>query len=259
MSRNSFDTQIILLEEHMPPFQKIDMLHLQKTGVVNKDIAVSTESPLTICINNDLFDQIMRTPGDEKALVTGLLFSNKLLFFFKELTHFTLTTTQHGDTVHIQIQQKRDNTSFENACIHSNQLHPQKITLTDIQSCIDALSDYQPIRTITRSTHAAILFDSDLKPIAAKEDVGRHNALDKVIGQALIDNMLDRAYILVLSSRVSHELMAKVINTPVKCIFSVSRPTSLAIDIARKYNISLVCLSKGDGVFIFSCKGRFDV
>jgi len=234
------------------------MLHMKETGVAMKSMAVSTESPLTICINNDVFDQIMRTPGDEKALVTGLLFSRKLICSFKDLKHVELSESKHGDTIHVHIQKKDMESFFESAHINGNELHSKKISLTDIQRCIDTLSDYQPLRTITRSTHAAILFDSFYEPIAAKEDVGRHNALDKVIGQALIDNLLDRAYILVLSSRVSHELITKVIHTPVKCIFSVSRPTSLAIDIAHKNAISLACLSKKDGVFIFSGNARFD-
>jgi len=242
----------------MDPFQKIDIIHMQKTGVVTKEMDVSIESLLTICINNDLFDQIMRTPGDEKSLITGLLFSYRMISSSDDIESFTFTDSKHGDTVHIQIQKKQTGISCDKQDMNQQQ-YAKKLSLTDIQDCIDALSRNQPIRAITRSTHAAILFDRSFQIIAAKEDLGRHNALDKVIGQALIDNALDKANILVLSSRVSHELITKVIKTPVKCIFSVSRPTSLAVDIARKYDISLACLSKTDGVLVFSGIERIDI
>jgi FdhD protein len=245
-------------ESQMPPFQNIDIIHLHKKGMTRKEMPVSTESQLTICINNDLFDQMMQTPGDEHALITGLLFNDRLISSFDDMKNYSLTASEGHDTVSIQIQGKQADFS-DNNMQAKNQAHAKKLSLTDIDDSFNALSTYQPVRAITRSTHAAILFDRFFHPIAAKEDVGRHNALDKVIGQALMDETLSNAYILVLSSRVSHELISKVINTPVKCILSVSRPTSLAVEIARKEDISLACLSKNDGVLIFSGADRFDI
>jgi FdhD protein len=241
----------------MTPFQKIEIINMKKSGIISQELAVTTESPLTICINNVLFDQIMRTPDDEKALVTGILFCSGLISSPDEIKSFAMTASKQGETVNVHIQKNQTGIS-NNKDIHlEKQL--TKLSLPDILYCINALPGYQPIRAITRATHAAILFNSSCHAIAAKEDVGRHNALDKVIGQAFMDNTLDKAYILVLSSRVSHELITKVIKTPVKCIFSVSRPTSLAVDIARKHDISMVCLSKYDGVLVFSGVNRFDM
>jgi FdhD protein len=245
-------------EKSMDPFQNIDIIHMKKSGMITKELPVTTESPLTICINNYIFDQIMRTPGDEKQQVAGLLFDNKIISSSDDLNNFSLSRSIHGDIVRIQIRNKQIGLSF-NGKKQTHQLKSIKLSLTDIQACFNALSHYQPIRNVTRSTHAAILFDRSCNPISAKEDVGRHNALDKVIGQAFIDDTLVDAYILVLSSRVSHELISKVVKTPVKCILSVSRPTSLAVDIARKQKISLACLSKNDGVLIFSGEIRFQM
>jgi FdhD protein len=242
----------------MAPFKKIDIIHMQEQGIFNKKLAVTTESPLIICINGDLFDQIMRTPGDEKELITGLLHSNIMISSPDDIKNFRLSESEHGEIVHVQLQVKQteilSDTKGTDNCLNLN-----NISITDILNCINTLSKYQPVRMITRSTHAAILFDNFFNVIAAKEDIGRHNALDKVIGQTLMENTLGKASILVLSSRVSHELITKVINTPVKCIFSVSRPTSLAVEIARIYNITLACLSKKDGVLIFSGFQRFDL
>jgi len=239
----------------MEPFQHIDIIHMKKSGIINKDLAVTTESPLMIFINNDMFDQIMRTPGDEKALITGLLFSNKIITASADIETITLSNSDHGDVAHIQIRKQLMGLSFDK----NHQIQSKKLTFIDIQECFNALSRYQPVRNMTRSTHAAILFDKSCHPISAKEDIGRHNALDKVIGQTLIDNSLNDAHMLVLSSRVSHELISKVLNTPVKCILSVSRPTSLAVEIARHDDISLACLSKNDGVLIFSGYQRFQI
>jgi len=235
----------------MTPFQKIDIIHMQEQGMYSKEMAVTTEAPLTICINGDLFDQIMRTPGDEKALITGLMLSNSMISASDHIKDFTLSESEHGDFVYFQFAEKQ--TKFLPASkTTENALKLNNISMNDILNCINSLSKYQPVRTITRSTHAAIIFDKFFQVIAAKEDIGRHNALDKLIGQALMDSTLDKAAILVLSSRVSHELITKVIKTPIKSIFSVSRPTSLAVEIARKNDITLACLSKNNGVLIFS-------
>jgi len=239
----------------MDPYQEIDIIHMKKSGIINKVLAVTTEAPLTICINNDMFDQIMRTPGDEKAQVAGLLFCNHIISNSEDIENFAITHSRNGDIVNVQIRNKQMECASDKKI--NQPLQWKKISLTDILDCFNALSRFQPIRNITRSTHAAILFDSLCNPITAKEDVGRHNAIDKVIGQALIDHTLNRAYVLVLSSRVSHELISKVVYTPVNCILSVSRPTSLAVDIARQDDISLACLSKDDGVLVFSGDRRF--
>jgi len=228
----------------MSSFQTIQIYHLHKSGTSSRELAVTTEKKLNICVNNHIFDSIMRTPGDEKAHIMGLLFSHQLISRADELQSFKITWAKNEDTAQVYFQKTHKNDFFKRANI--------KHSLTDILHCIDLLSRYQPLRAKTRATHAALLLDHQCNPITAKEDAGRHNALDKVIGQALLDCSLDRAHILVLSSRVSHELMIKILKTPIQCVFSVSRPTSLAVQLGREFGMTMACLSKNDGVLVFS-------
>ena len=82
--------------------------------------------------------------------------------------------------------------------------------------------------------------------------MGRHNALDKAIGRALLENKLPRASIAALSSRISYELVQKAARAAIPIIISMSRPTSLAVDLSRKMNMTLACTTK-EGDLLILC------
>jgi len=234
----------------MKPFQTIQIHHLKKSQILEKSMPVTIEAPLKICVNNYLYDKILRTPGDEKAHIAGLLFSHKIISAHTDLYDFSVDSLDDGDIAKVVIKN-----SFSPNSFYEKQNKPDiniKLSYSQATKCIDDLDNCQPLRSKTRSTHAAILFDDFFNRLSSKEDVGRHNALDKVIGQTILDKTFDNVYLLVLSSRVSHELMIKVIPTPIKYILSVSRPTSLAIELAKKNSIHLACLSKDEGFLIFT-------
>jgi len=117
--------------------------------------------------------------------------------------------------------------------------------------CLENLSKHQPLRHKTRSSHAALLFNTNFEILAVGEDVGRHNALDKAIGKLFLKKRLWEAILLVLSSRVSYELVQKAARARIQIIFSISRPTSLAVELAERLNITLACLAKTNGLDIF--------
>jgi FdhD protein len=236
----------------MEPFQNIQILHMSDHQKIKKNIPVTTEHPLKICIDHYLFEELMRTPGDEKALVTGLLHSHQIISAIDELKSFSLKYSEAADTTFISLNKPFSIYSTLNANARSVCCIEKKMSVSEVNECVNQLANCQPIRSKTRSTHAAIMFDQALNRLASKEDVGRHNALDKVIGQTILDQTLDKAFILVLSSRVSHELIMKIIHTPIQVIISVSRPTSLAVKIACRYGIHMACLSKEGGILIFS-------
>jgi len=86
--------------------------------------------------------------------------------------------------------------------------------------------------------------------------VGRHNALDKAIGKVFLDHRLDKASLLILSSRISYELVQKAARARIPVILSFSRPTSLAVELASKLTMTLACLAKGSGLYIFCGENR---
>jgi FdhD protein len=120
----------------------------------------------------------------------------------------------------------------------------------------DRLLDYQDLYRKTNSAHGAVLFSIDLEVTGLGEDVGRHNALDKAIGRALLENSLPRASIAALSSRVSYELVQKAGRAGIPVIVSMSRPTALAVDLSRRMNMTLACTTKEGDLLVFCGEGR---
>lgn len=115
---------------------------------------------------------------------------------------------------------------------------------------IRILSEKQQYYRTTRGSHAALILDDRLEAIALAEDVGRHNALDKAIGRALMEGRLPDAAILVLSSRSSHELVQKAARARLPIMISHSRPTTLAVEMARALNMTLGFLDEESGLVI---------
>jgi FdhD protein len=106
-------------------------------------------------------------------------------------------------------------------------------------ACIAALSESQRYYPKTRGSHAALLFDDRLQAIAFAEDVGRHNALDKAVGNVFLNEQLKKVRIAVLSSRISYELVQKAARARVQVMLSKSRPTALAVEMGRRLNMTL--------------------
>ena len=122
--------------------------------------------------------------------------------------------------------------------------------------CIDILSNHQPLRRLTFATHAAALFSDKFELLTSAEDVGRHNALDKAIGRLFLAKRLPEACLLVLSSRISYELVQKVARARIPIVLAVSRPTAIAVNMADHLNITLACLAPDRGLLIFTGEDR---
>ena len=102
----------------------------------------------------------------------------------------------------------------------------------------------------SRGSHAALIVGERLEPIAMAEDVGRHNALDKAVGKAMMNGALSRGRILVMSSRTSHELVQKAARARLQVMISHSRPTTLAVEMAKALNMTLVFPSNGSELVV---------
>jgi len=122
--------------------------------------------------------------------------------------------------------------------------------------CLETLSIHQPLRNHTLASHAAAIFTSGLELISVAEDVGRHNALDKAVGKLFLENRLHEASLLVLSSRISYELVQKAARADLPIIVAMSRPTSLAVQLASQLNMTLASIDKRSGLDIFCGEHR---
>lgn len=238
-----------------------------------------SEEPLSIRIQGNPYSVVMRTPGDEIAHVAGFCLAEGIVDTINDLGAIAFCDEKDTNAVSVSLNESRrakiphllERRGFisQTGCGICGKelvddLHQIIQPLTDtIQldasralDCLEGLSDQQPLRQQTRASHAAALYNQNFKLLSVAEDVGRHNALDKAIGKLFLSQKLQSAVLLVLSSRISYELVQKAARARIPVIFAVSRPTTLAVDLASKLNIALACHAKGDGLFIFCTEHR---
>lgn len=238
------------------------------------------EEPLSIRVQGNPYAVIMRTPGDEIAHAAGFCLGEGIADRLEDIGSLAFCDGSDTNVVTITLTAQRKslvsdhlerrNYISQSSCglcgkemvkelqhkikpVGDNHIH----IVPDLAlSLINSLPDRQPLRTQTRAAHAAALHGSDLTCLSVAEDVGRHNALDKAIGKLFLDNQLDRAKILVMSSRISYELVQKAARARIPVFLAVSRPTALAVELAASLNMTLACLAPKEELLIFCGKKR---
>jgi FdhD protein len=125
----------------------------------------------------------------------------------------------------------------------------------DLQKAIVGLADRQQLQKETGAVHGAAWCDASGNILAVREDVGRHNALDKLIGALARDNVSQDGFVLV-TSRASYEMVSKAANANICLLASVSAPTSLAIELAKESGLTLVGFSRPHRHVIYSNEHR---
>lgn len=232
------------------------------------------EEPLSIRVQGKPYSVVMRTPGDEIPHVAGFCLAegivdtpddlNSLAFCDGSDTNVVTVTLNPDRRAAISKILERRGFISQTSCgicgkelveDLSQRLRPltQTIRIDPRQALASLanLSAHQPLRRKTRTSHAAALFTGNLELLSIAEDVGRHNALDKAIGKLFLERTLDKAAVLIISSRISYELVQKAARASIPIILALSRPTELAVNLATRLNMTLACLNDGSGLAIF--------
>lgn len=231
------------------------------------------EEPFLIRIDDKPYSVVMRTPGDERFHAAGFCLGEGIADSPDDF--MTIGYDQNLDPNVIDIwltpdRRKRihsllDRRGFisQTSCgicgkemikdLHQTVMPVEngfEVGTGSVFKCFNQLFDHQEYYPKTRGAHAAILFDEDLEMVAFAEDVGRHNALDKVVGKAFMNRSLSRARLLVLSSRLSYELVQKAARARLPVMVSKSRPTALAVKMGKALNMTLAVTARESELII---------
>ncbi|NEA32874.1 formate dehydrogenase accessory sulfurtransferase FdhD [Streptomyces sp. SID13031] len=133
---------------------------------------------------------------------------------------------------------------------------PVEVPLDVVLRLPDLLREAQPTFGRTGGLHAAGLFTPDGQKVVVREDVGRHNAVDKVVGWTVLNQRSRKGLVLVVSGRMGYELIQKAVAAGLGMMVAVGAPSSLAVDLARRFDVTLVGFTRGERCVIYSAPER---
>jgi FdhD protein len=222
----------------------------------------------------------MRTPGNDFELTAGFLYNESIVATRGEIAEMTycldpdVDPEQRYNVVSVELRgAPRDLTRFErhftisSACgvcgrAQLDALRELGVAALDDDVCVagdllyrlpQRMREAQRVFASTGGLHAAALFDERGDLLAVREDVGRHNAVDKLVGWGLLGGSLPFARsILVVSGRAGYEILQKSVMARIPVVCSVSAPSSLAVDLARQFNVTLVGFLRGERANVYA-------
>jgi FdhD protein len=220
---------------------------------------------------------VMRTPGHDRELAAGFVLTEGIVREAREIFEITSCPTTERPTENVVNVALADPARFDAAKLSRHVFSSSSCGICGKATIEAAMQQFLPIETAptidsqailqlpgklaaaqetfqrTGGLHACALFDTSGKLLLLREDVGRHNALDKLIGHQLLAKRLPLGNcILLLSGRVSFEMTQKALAAGISIIAAISAPTSLAIEFARAGNQTLIGFLRGETMNIYS-------
>jgi FdhD protein len=266
-------------------FLRVPVTRVGRPGGADDSAAV--EEPLEIRLHGKPFAVIMRTPGDDRALAAGFLLAEGVISGADDLGAVEHCRHPHHPEVHNvvdvyllgaaaagledQLASRRQilTTSSCGMCgrVSIESLTQRTVTLTRTwrmdravaASLPGRLREHQTTFDLTGGLHAAGLFTPDGRCERSAEDVGRHNAVDKVVGAMLLEGCLPLSeFALVVSGRTSFEILQKAWIAGMGLVCAVSAPSTLAIDVANEAGITLLGFTRDGGFNVYAHPERID-
>lgn len=268
---------------------EIAIIKVNEAGIENAEDSLAAEEPLEIRISFGPTEQriqksisvTMRTPGNDFELAKGFLFTEGIIENAADILNIKHCNGLHENVVRVEIKEnlqfdlsKLDRNFYTSSSCgvcgkssieavktvcrlpiaKNNQL---KIAPAIIYSLPGTLQAHQVVFQKTGGLHACALFDVAGNLILTREDVGRHNALDKLIGAALDEALFPlNNFLLLLSGRASFELVQKAWMAGIKVVAAVGAPSSLAVQMAEEFGMTLIGFLRGQSLNIYSGEER---
>lgn len=239
---------------------------------------LTVEEAIQISINGDPYTVTMRTPGDDRELVRGLLYSEDI-YTATDQTFKIMSTkiNEQGEVTSVDVlipaedlgkgyiptrnilsvsscgicgKRELDDISVDGEKLN----HDLKLDLNTLHEMFLEMNRHQAAFLKSGGCHAAAAFSVDGVLQEIKEDIGRHNAVDKVIGGLILNNKLEQAHCLLVSGRVSYEIVTKAFMANFPYLASVSAPSTLAVDYAEELGITLLSFCRDGKATCYSNK-----
>jgi len=226
------------------------------TSQTDEDV-LAIEEPLEIRIGEKPVSVTLRTPGDDFDLAAGFLFTESILHSreqIEDIRHWgspNVVRVDVGDPLDLtRLQRHFYSTSSCGVCgkvsidalrVHTSPLNSHtQISRDAIHHLGDALRAEQHAFDATGAIHAAGVFDANGALIRVREDIGRHNAVDKVIGSFFREGVSLNTHLLFVSGRTSFEIIQKAVVARMPFVAAVGAPSSLAVELAREFHLTLL-------------------
>jgi len=260
--------------------------HLTAGAAVRRPEIVVVEEPLVIRVNGTAITVTMRTPGSDVELAQGFLMTEGLIkhrsdihsvrycrgagdagFNTYNVLDVTLATGVEPPAVDMTrnfymtsacgVCGKASLDAVRLASIYIPGDDPCTVAATTLATMPAQLRSAQKVFKSTGGLHGAALLRTDGRLLVVREDVGRHNAVDKVIGWALEHHAVPlTGTVLLVSGRVSFELTQKAVMAGVPILAAVSAPSSLAVELAAESGLTLVAFLRGESMNVYTCPAR---
>jgi len=268
----------------MEPSEKINAIVLNGAEKSGAEIELIVEEPLEIRINGEPYATIMRTPGDELELAAGFCFTEGIVDSFADILTigFCADAEDTKNIINVMTPAREECAGAADPRKSSGRKLESRSScglcgvkmLEDIYKRLTPLKDGPEIRAAdivkmqhlmirdqklqvrTKGAHAVALVRMNGEPIVVREDVGRHNALDKAIGYALLRRIDCSGCVAILSGRISFEMAQKAVRAQIPIVAAVSAATSLAVELAERLNCTLIGRLRDDSMNIYTHKER---
>ena len=251
--------------------------------------AVVTEEPLQLMLDGEPLSVVMRTPGQDIELCLGLMFSEGIVRGLDEVRLIRISAEAGEAEKAVKVEASLvESNQIDVQLVSTPRRKPQRSMLSSsacgvcgtvliedlrrdlaalptgpavdpsiLPGLVEALRAGQSVFERTGGLHAAGLFRRDGTVVHLREDIGRHNAVDKVVGRALLDGALPAASsVLVVSGRAGYEIVQKSISAGIPVLAAVGAPSSLSVALAREFNQTLVGFLRGDRYNVYAAPER---
>ena len=260
--------------------------HLTADTVITRPETLAVEEPLELRVNGSAITVTMRTPGSDVELAQGFLLTEGVIGQRDDIATvqycrgvdddgantynvLDITLTPGIQMPDLDVTRNFYTTSSCGVCgkgsidavrtisRHSPGDDPTVVAAETLSAMPDQLRSAQRVFASTGGLHGAALFDADGTMLVVREDIGRHNAVDKVIGWAVEHERIPlTGAVLLVSGRASFELTQKAIMAGIPMLAAVSAPSSLAVDLASQAGLTLVAFLRGESMNVYSRQDR---